>query len=55
MKIITINSVKNKICEKCKLKASCGDLPGLCMAVNYAQIALVIFMLLYFLVTMELD
>lgn len=55
MKVKTISSVKNKICSKCKLKQSCGDVPGLCMALNYGVITSVMIMLTYFLVTMDLD
>jgi len=55
MKIIKIASnVKEKICENCKLKKSCGDLPGFCMMIYYVLIVLVVIMLAYFLVTMSL-
>ena len=52
--IKTVTNVKQKICENCKLKKSCGDLPGFCMFVYYGLIALVVIMLSYFLITMTL-
>ena len=54
MKIIKINTIKHKICNNCNLKESCGDTRGLCMILNYSQIASVIIMLGYFLLTMDL-
>jgi len=55
MKIITKNStLKEKICSRCALKDTCGDLPGLCMLLYYALIAAVIIGLAYFLITMKL-
>ena len=52
--IKTVTNVKQKTCESCKLKKTCGDLPGLCMMTHYGLIALVVIMLGYFLVTMSL-
>ena len=46
--------MKKKACDKCKLKETCGDLPGLCMLVPYTLIISVIIMLFYFLLTMDL-
>ena len=55
MKIIkTVTNVKQKTCESCKLKKSCGDLPGFCMMPYYGLIASVVIMLTYFLVNMSL-
>ena len=54
MKLIVKNVVKEKICGSCGLKETCGDTPGLCMMASYAQIASVVVMLSYFLVTMNL-
>jgi hypothetical protein len=55
MKIIKkASTVKGKVCAGCKLKKACGDLPGFCMLVYYALIALVVAMLLYFLISMTL-
>ena len=54
MKVIAIKSIKEKACNSCKLKSTCGDLRGLCMLVPYAQIVTVVVMLGYFLVTMDL-
>jgi len=48
------SAIKQKICENCKFKKSCGDLPGFCILVHYGLIALVIAMLFYFLITMNL-
>ena len=47
-------NIKKKACEKCKLKDTCGDLPGLCMHVPYTLIISVIIMLTYFLFIMDL-
>jgi hypothetical protein len=49
-----ISSTKKKICESCKMKKACGDLPGFCLFVYYGLIALVVVSLLYLLITMEL-
>lgn len=54
MKLITRTAIKKKVCANCKLKETCGDLPGFCMLLPYALIASVIIMLSYFLVTMDL-
>jgi hypothetical protein len=54
MKTTTKGSMKQKICASCALKNTCGDLPGFCMLVPYAMIAMVVIMLTYFLVTMDL-
>ena len=54
MKLIVKNVVKEKLCGSCGLKETCGDTPGLCMMASYAQIATVVVMLSYFLVTMNL-
>lgn len=53
MKLFKKN-IKKKACDNCKLKETCGDLPGLCMFVPYALIISVIVMLSYFLVIMDL-
>lgn len=47
-------TIKEKICAHCMLKETCGDLPGLCMLLYYALIAVVIVGLSYFLITMKL-
>jgi len=55
MKITTKSSkIKEKICETCGLKKSCGDLPGFCLLLTYVPVVLVVAMLLYFLITMSL-
>lgn len=55
MKITTkAATIKNKICKNCVLKKSCGDLPGFCMMLHYALIAVVVVVLSYFLITMKL-
>ncbi|NOQ89012.1 MAG: hypothetical protein GQ550_08820 [Gammaproteobacteria bacterium] len=55
MKITTkILTTKEKICDKCPVKTSCGDLPGFCMLLYYALIASLVVVLLYFLITMSL-
>lgn len=55
MKIkIKSSQIKEKICEKCGLKESCGDLPGFCVLLHYVPIVLVVAMLCYFLITMTL-
>jgi hypothetical protein len=46
--------LKEKICANCALKETCGDLPGLCILIYYALIALVVVGLAYFLITMTL-
>jgi len=48
------STVKEMICARCLMKDTCGDLPGLCMLVYYALIALVVVGLSYFLITMKL-
>lgn len=53
-KIIKTSTVKEKVCETCMFKKTCGDLPGLCMLLHYGLIALVIIVLGYFLMTMDL-
>jgi len=45
------SKIKEKVCETCGLKESCGDLPGICLVFQYIPIILVIIMLLYLLVT----
>ena len=47
-------SVKNKICNKCKLKNRCGDLPGFCALLYFVPVVLLIVMLFYFFLTMKL-
>ena len=47
-------TVKEKICARCMLKGTCGDLPGLCMLFYYGLIASVIIGLSYLLITMKL-
>jgi len=47
-------SVKEKICNKCKLKNRCGDLPGFCTLIYYVPFVLVVVMLFYFFIAMEL-
>jgi len=47
-------SAKKMICEKCKLKNKCGDLPGFCLLIYYVPIVLLVVMLFYFLMTMTL-
>lgn len=54
MKKIATKTIKQKVCNSCKLKKTCGDLPGLCMLLSYAQIVTVVIMLSYFLITMDL-
>ena len=49
-----VSTVKEKICDNCTFKKSCGDLPGFCILLHYGLIALVIIMLSYFLATMNL-
>ena len=39
---IKSSKLKEKICENCILKKSCGDLPGFCMLIYYVPIALVV-------------
>ena len=46
--------IKEKICENCRLRKSCGDLPGFCMLIYYVLIALVVAGLVYLLITMSL-
>jgi hypothetical protein len=46
--------IKEKICETCKFKNSCGDLPGFCQLIYYVPIILVIAVLAYLLITMPL-
>ena len=47
-------TIKEKICNNCKLKKSCGDLPHFCILIYYGLIVLVVVMLSYFLITMNL-
>ena len=47
-------SIKDKICDKCRLKNKCGDLPGFCLLLYYVPIVLLVVMLFYFLMTMKL-
>jgi hypothetical protein len=55
MKIPTkVSKAKEDICKKCKLKKSCGDLPGFCALIYYVPIAVVVIMLIFFLITMKL-
>lgn len=55
MKITTkASTVKEKICDNCMFKQSCGDLPGFCILLHYGGIALVVIMLTYFLLTMNI-
>ncbi len=51
---IKSSKLKEKICENCILKKSCGDLPGFCMLIYYVPIALVVLGLVYLLITMTL-
>lgn len=52
--MIVKNAIRHKVCNSCALENTCGDLPGICMLVNYAQLASVVVMLTYFLLTMDL-
>ena len=56
MKKITIKSskIKEKICDTCGLRKTCGDLPGFCVLLYYVPIALVVAGLVYLLITMSL-
>jgi hypothetical protein len=47
-------SPKQKYCASCKLRETCGEVPGLCVLLHYSLIALVVFGLLYLLMTMTL-
>jgi hypothetical protein len=47
-------SVKQNICNKCKLRNRCGDLPGFCALIYYTPVVLLVFMLFYFFLTMDL-
>jgi hypothetical protein len=47
-------SVKEKICEKCKLKNKCGDLPGFCLLIYYVPVVLLVVLLFYFFINMKL-
>lgn len=47
-------TTKDRICATCKLKKTCGDVPGLCVLLHYSLIAFIVFGLLYMLVTMTL-
>jgi hypothetical protein len=51
---IKSSTLKEKICENCKLQESCGDLPGFCVLIYYVPIALVVVGLVYLLITMSL-
>jgi hypothetical protein len=55
MKIISKQSkIKEKICDNCKMKKKCGDLPGFCVLIYLVPVALVVVGLVYLLITMEL-
>jgi hypothetical protein len=55
MKILSKpSSMKQKICDHCVFKDSCGDLPGLCILLFYTAIAAVVVGLAYMLITMKL-
>jgi hypothetical protein len=54
MKIKTKSPKIKKICENCKLKDSCGDLPGFCQLIYYVPIIVVVVGLAYLLITMQL-
>lgn len=55
MKILSKPStLKQKICDHCVFKDSCGDLPGLCILLFYVLIATVVVGLGYMLITMKL-
>ncbi len=41
-------------CKLCRYSAVCNDLPGVCILVIYATIAIVVAALLYLFVTQEL-
>jgi hypothetical protein len=51
---VTSSKIKEKICEKCVLKKSCGDLPGFCLLIFYVPVVLVVAGLAYLLITMQL-
>jgi hypothetical protein len=48
------SELKEKICENCPMRKSCGDLPGFCMLIYYIAIGLVVVGLVYLLITMSL-
>ena len=52
--VLAVMSAKNKICEKCKLRNRCGDLPGFCALIYFIPVVLLVVMLVYFFVTMKL-
>ena len=53
MKKITIktSTIKEKVCDTCKLQKTCGDLSGLCALVYYVPVALALTMVTYFLLS----
>ena len=48
------STMKQKRCDHCVFKDSCGDLPGLCILLFYVLIAAVVAGLAYMLITMKL-
>jgi len=51
---VTASKIKAKICNKCGMQKTCGDLRGFCLLVNYIPIVFVIGLLIFLLVTMPL-
>lgn len=47
-------SIKQKVCAKCALHKTCGEVPGLCMFLPFSVLGSVIVMLTYFMLTMDL-
>ena len=43
-----------KNCKLCRYSEVCNDLPGICLLVQYAAVAIVVSALLYLFITQEL-
>jgi len=48
------SKIKEKICDTCGLRKSCGDLPGFCILLQYIPVAIVVIGLIYLFATMSL-